>query len=105
MIEEKPAQSDEALAASDMAKRYANVYLETSSVMFFRFLGMAVSELPLETIRFGSAGRLVESQVELLEPRLPIAPTISPLPRHSLTRTSFRMAIPKIPWRSSPSVQ
>ncbi len=60
----------EHLAAIDMAKRYANVYLETSSVVFFEFLEMAVRELPPEKILFGSDGPLVDSRVELFKIRL-----------------------------------
>jgi predicted TIM-barrel fold metal-dependent hydrolase len=60
----------EHLAAVDMAKRYANVYLETSSVVFFEFLEMAARELPPEKILFGSDGPLVDSRVELFKVRL-----------------------------------
>jgi predicted TIM-barrel fold metal-dependent hydrolase len=60
----------EHLAAIDVAKRYPNVYLETSSVVFFEFLEMAVRELPPEKILFGSDGPLVDSRVELFKIRL-----------------------------------
>lgn len=55
----------EHLAAIDVAKRYPNVYLETSSVVFFEYLEMAVKELPAEKVLFGSDGPLVDSRVEL----------------------------------------
>jgi predicted TIM-barrel fold metal-dependent hydrolase len=60
----------EHLAAIDVAKRYPNVYLETSSVVFFEYLEMAARELPPEKIIFGSDGPLVDSRVELFKIRL-----------------------------------
>src|SRR5207302_10527933 len=60
----------EHLAAIDVAKRYPNVYLETSSVVFFEFLELAARELPPEKILFGSDGPLVDSRVELFKVRL-----------------------------------
>jgi predicted TIM-barrel fold metal-dependent hydrolase len=60
----------EHLAAIDVAKRYPNVYLETSSVVFFEFLELAARELPPEKILFGSDGPLVDSRVELFKIRL-----------------------------------
>lgn len=55
----------EHLSAIDVAKRYSNVYLETSSVVFFEYLELAVRELPAEKLIFGSDGPLVDSRVEL----------------------------------------
>ena len=46
----------EHIAAIDIARRYPNVYLETSSVVFFRFLEMAVKELGPERVIFGTDG-------------------------------------------------
>jgi predicted TIM-barrel fold metal-dependent hydrolase len=60
----------EHLAAIDVAKQYPNVYLETSSVVFFEFLELAARELPPEKILFGSDGPLVDSRVELFKIRL-----------------------------------
>jgi predicted TIM-barrel fold metal-dependent hydrolase len=60
----------EHLAAIDVARRYPNVYLETSSVVFFEYLEQAVRELPPEKILFGSDGPLVDSRVELFKIRL-----------------------------------
>src|SRR5207237_3829520 len=60
----------EHLAAIHVAERYPNVYLETSSVVFFEFLELAARELPPEKILFGSDGPLVDSRVELFKVRL-----------------------------------
>jgi predicted TIM-barrel fold metal-dependent hydrolase len=60
----------EHLAAIDVAKRYPNVYLETSSVVFFEYLELAARELPPEKLIFGSDGPLVDSRVELHKIRL-----------------------------------
>src|SRR5262249_48498634 len=60
----------EHLAAIDAAKRYPNVYLETSSVVFFEYLELAARALPPEKILFGSDGPLVDSRVELFKIRL-----------------------------------
>ena len=53
-----------------MARRYPNVYLETSSVVFFEYLEMAAREMPPEKLIFGSDGPLVDSRVELYKIRL-----------------------------------
>jgi uncharacterized protein len=60
----------EHIAAIDVARRYPNVYLETSSVVFFEYLELAVRELPPEKVLFGSDGPLVDSRVELFKIRL-----------------------------------
>jgi predicted TIM-barrel fold metal-dependent hydrolase len=60
----------EHLAAIDLAKRYPNVYLETSSVVFFEYLEQAARELPAEKLIFGSDGPMVDSRVELFKVRL-----------------------------------
>jgi len=60
----------EHLAAIDVARRYPNVYLDTSSVVFFKFLEMAVAELGPEKIVFGSDGPEVDCRVELYKIRL-----------------------------------
>jgi predicted TIM-barrel fold metal-dependent hydrolase len=60
----------EHVAAIDVAKRYPNVYLETSSVVFFEYLEQAARELPPEKLIFGSDGPLVDSRVELYKIRL-----------------------------------
>src|SRR4051794_19090919 len=60
----------EHLAAIDLARRYPNVYLETSSVVFTEYLELAARELPAEKLIFGSDGPLVDSRVELFKIRL-----------------------------------
>lgn len=56
--------------AIDAAKRLSNLYLDTSSVVFFEYLQRAAKELPAEKLIFGSDGPLVNSQVELYKIRL-----------------------------------
>ena len=53
-----------------VARRYSNVYLETSSVVFLKFLERAVKELGAEKLIFGSDGPEVDSRVELYKVRL-----------------------------------
>ncbi len=60
----------EHLAAIDAARRYPNVYLETSSVVFFQFLEMAARELGAGKLIFGCDGPEVDSRVELYKIRL-----------------------------------
>src|SRR4051794_15579251 len=60
----------EHLAAIDVARRYPNVYLETSSVVFTEYLELAAKELAPEKLLFGSDGPLVDSRVELFKIRL-----------------------------------
>ena len=59
----------EHLAAIDAAKRYPNVYLETSSVILWRYLEMASREIP-EKLIFGSDGPDGDSRVEIHKIRL-----------------------------------
>jgi len=59
----------EHLAAIDVAKRYPNVYLETSSVILWRYLELAAKEVPDKLI-FGSDGPDGDSRVELYKIRL-----------------------------------
>jgi len=56
--------------AIEAAKSLPNLYLDTSSVVFFKFLGRAARELPAEKLIFGSDGPLVDSRVELYKIRL-----------------------------------
>jgi len=60
----------EHLAAIDAAKRYPNVYLETSSVVFWKFLEIAAKELGAGKLIFGSDGPELDSRVELYKIRL-----------------------------------
>lgn len=60
----------EHVRAIEASKRLANLYLDTSSVVFFDYLQRAAAELPAEKLIFGSDGPLVNSQVELYKIRL-----------------------------------
>ena len=60
----------EHVRAIEASKRLANLYLDTSSVVFFEYLERAARELPPEKLIFGSDGPLVNSQVELYKIRL-----------------------------------
>jgi predicted TIM-barrel fold metal-dependent hydrolase len=60
----------EHVRAINVAKRLANLYLDTSSVVFFKYLEQAAHELPPEKLVFGSDGPLVDSRVELYKIRL-----------------------------------
>ncbi len=60
----------EHVRAIEAAGRLANLYLDTSSVVFFEYLEHAASELPAEKLIFGSDGPLVDSRIELYKIRL-----------------------------------
>ncbi len=60
----------EHVAAIEMAKRYPNVYLDTSSVVFFKFLEMAAKEAGPQKMIFGSDGPELDSRVELYKVKL-----------------------------------
>ncbi|MEK7406479.1 MAG: amidohydrolase family protein [Acidobacteriota bacterium] len=60
----------EHLEAISVARRYPNVYLDTSGVVFFKFLEMAVKELGAGKVIFGSDGPELDSRVELYKIRL-----------------------------------
>jgi len=60
----------EHVSAIEAAKRIANLYLDTSSVVFFKYLEQAAHELPSEKLIFGSDGPLVDSRVELYKIQL-----------------------------------
>jgi predicted TIM-barrel fold metal-dependent hydrolase len=60
----------EHVRAIEAAKRLPNLYLDTSSVVFFEYLEQAARELPAEKLIFGSDGPLVDSRVELYKIRL-----------------------------------
>lgn len=51
-------------------QQYPNLYLETSSVVYFRFLEKAARELPANKLIFGSDGPLVDSRLELQKIRM-----------------------------------
>ncbi|MFB3826288.1 MAG: amidohydrolase family protein [Bryobacteraceae bacterium] len=52
------------LAAIDLARRYPNVYLDTSGVGSFKYLEMAVRELPADKILFGTFAPELDPRVE-----------------------------------------
>ena len=56
--------------AIEAAKQLPNLYLETSSVVFFEYLECAARELPAEKLLFGSDGPLVDARVELHKVKL-----------------------------------
>jgi hypothetical protein len=60
----------EHIAAIDVARRYPNVYLDTSSVVFFQFLEKAAKEAGPDKLIFGSDGPELDSRVELYKVRL-----------------------------------
>ncbi len=60
----------EHVRAIKASKKLANLYLDTSSVVFFTYLERAARELPPEKLIFGSDGPLVDSRVELYKIRL-----------------------------------
>lgn len=60
----------EHLEAISIARRYPNVYLETSGVVYFKYLEIAVKELGASKIIFGSDGPELDSRVELYKVRL-----------------------------------
>lgn len=57
-------------AAIELARKHANLHLETSSVVFHPFLERAAKELPPEKLIFGSDGPLVDPRVEVNKIRL-----------------------------------
>jgi len=60
----------EHVRAIEAAGQFPNLYLDTSSVVFFEYLERAAKELPAEKLIFGSDGPLVDSRVELYKIRL-----------------------------------
>jgi predicted TIM-barrel fold metal-dependent hydrolase len=56
--------------AIDAAQALPNLYLETSSVVFFPYLEQAARQLPAEKLIFGSDAPLVDARVELYKIRL-----------------------------------
>ncbi len=63
-------QWEEHIRAIEAVKRHPNLYVETSSVVFFRYLEKAARELPPEKLIFGPDGPLVDSRLELQKIRL-----------------------------------
>lgn len=58
------------LLAIDAGKSLPNLHLDTSGVVFFRYLERAAKELPAEKLLFGSDAPLVDARVELAKIRL-----------------------------------
>lgn len=63
-------QWTEHLEAIEVARRYPNVYLETSSVVFFKYLEMAAKELGAGKLIFGSDGPELDARLELYKIKL-----------------------------------
>ena len=61
---------EEHVRAIEAAKVLPNLYLETSSVVFFEYLERAARELPAEKLVFGTDGPLVDQRVEVHKVRL-----------------------------------
>lgn len=53
-----------------VTQQYPNLYLETSSVVFYRYLEKAARLLPPDKLIFGSDGPLVDSRIELQKIRM-----------------------------------
>lgn len=60
----------EHLNAIDAAKRFANIYVETSYCLETRYIERAVSELPAEKILFGSDGPDTNNALEIFKIRM-----------------------------------
>jgi predicted TIM-barrel fold metal-dependent hydrolase len=53
------------IEAIELAKRFPNVYLETSGVMTHKYLEMAAAEVPVEKLLFGSNALEEDPRVEM----------------------------------------
>jgi predicted TIM-barrel fold metal-dependent hydrolase len=53
------------MEALDLVKRYSNVYLDTSGIGSWKYLEMAVQELPQERILFGTCAPALDPRVEI----------------------------------------
>jgi uncharacterized protein len=51
--------------AFELAKRFPNVYLETSGIMTYKYFEMAAKEVPAEKLLFGSNGPEEDPRVEM----------------------------------------
>lgn len=56
--------------AIDLAKRFSNIYLETSGVLSHKYLEMAAEELPAERLLFGSYSPELDPRVEIYAVKL-----------------------------------
>jgi predicted TIM-barrel fold metal-dependent hydrolase len=75
-----------------IARRFPNVYLESSAVVALRFLEMAVKELGPEKVLFGSDGPENDSRVELYKIRLLQLP---PLEEAKVVGGNIKRLLPK----------
>ena len=53
------------MEALDLVKRYSNVYIDTSGIGSWKYLEMAVRELPQERILFGTGAPALDPRVEM----------------------------------------
>ena len=60
----------EHVRAIEAARRLPNLYLDTSSVVYFQYLEQAAHDLPASKLIFGSDGPLVDTRIELYKVRL-----------------------------------
>lgn len=58
------------IEAIDLAKRYANVYLDTAALTEPKYLAQATQELPIEKILFGSCGPHLDTRIAVEAVRL-----------------------------------
>ena len=58
------------LLAIEACKSLPNLHMDTSGVVFFRYLEKAAQELPAEQLLFGSDAPLVDARIELFKIRL-----------------------------------
>jgi predicted TIM-barrel fold metal-dependent hydrolase len=58
------------LVAIDLAKRYANVHLDTAAVVITEYLEKAIKELPAEQILFGSDEPEIDCRLEIFKIRV-----------------------------------
>jgi predicted TIM-barrel fold metal-dependent hydrolase len=60
----------EHLAAIEMANKYPNVYLDTSTVVITRYLEKAIAEVPAEKIVYGTDEPEVDTRLEIFKIRV-----------------------------------
>jgi hypothetical protein len=58
------------MEALDLVKRYPNVYVDTSGVGSFKYLEMAVRDIPIDRILFGTCAPELDPRVEMEAIRL-----------------------------------
>jgi predicted TIM-barrel fold metal-dependent hydrolase len=60
----------ESLAAIELAKKYPNVYLDTSTTVITRYLEKAIAELPAEKVVYGTDEPEVDTRLEIFKIRM-----------------------------------